>query len=125
MDSLGLRRPMLGMASAVAILMSVFAIQLGGAPAAEAGTHGFCENVYLSAGNNGCVSGPFITYQAFAYGDVGSVCVQLEPFYATRRCSGGPSQGVYSGTMEQSYYYPTIENNIARGNYAHGIYLDH
>jgi hypothetical protein len=91
---------------------------------ATAGTFGFCENQLL-AGGQGCVGGQALMYQDYGWGDNHSVCVQLEPETASRRCSGGAEQGVYSGSLEEWYWYPTIENNASGSNRVHGVYFTH
>lgn len=106
---------------AVALFVGLF---LHAAPA-NAGTFGFCGNVQLPGGGF-CQTGNFVsTYQAFGWGDQHSVCVSLRPLAFTQACSGGPTQGVYSGQISQQFVQPVITNNAAGANFVHGVYFTH
>jgi hypothetical protein len=106
-------------------LLCVIAILLGGAPKADAAVYGFCENVHVGGYGTCQMTVPSAngTYQDYGWGDLHSVCVLLGPFGDTQRCSGGPGQGVYSGTLPYGSYYPAVTNNAAGDNYLHGVYF--
>lgn len=117
------RRPMHSALAALICLMCVLAVQLGNTSKADAAVYGFCENVHLG-GYGVCQEGVIRnTYQAFAWGDQHSVCVGLAPLGWTQACSGGPEQGVYSGSAEYTGYYPYVENHAAGANWVHGVYF--
>lgn len=121
-----LRQSSAALAAAACILTCLFGYQLSKPGEANAGTYGYCENVVL--GPHGyCLGGTVRMYQAYGYGENASVCVAAEPYSGTNRCSGGPNQGVYSGTVppEQETAVPWIRNNAGVSNRVHGIYLNH
>jgi hypothetical protein len=109
----------------LASLAMVVIMQLSQAQPAQAGTFGFCENVELPGNGSSCVtSGVVLTYEDYGWGDNHSVCVKISPYNWTLACSGGPGQGVYSGTIEENYGYAYIENHAAGSNRVHGVYFN-
>jgi hypothetical protein len=121
-----LRQSTAVLAAGACMLTCLLGYQLSRPGEAQAGTHGFCENVVLPARNGYCLGGPVNMYQAYGWGENASVCVTAEPYSSTTRCSGGPNQGVYSGTIppESQTAVPWIRNNAGVANRVHGIYLN-
>ena len=110
--------------SAVALAALCLKPMPAGADATPYASIGFCDGVTLG-GYGGCNNpSPVLTYQAYGWGENHSVCVWLNPYNPTRACSGGPNQGVYSGTIATNYAYPYIENNAAGDNRVHGVYFN-
>jgi hypothetical protein len=126
MPNITLRRPLLFCLTALACASGFFAIQMSHASQANAAIYGFCENVLLGGGGY-CTTPNYVNlYQAYAWGDDHSVCVDVRE-WQVRHCSSGPEVGVYSGVVPAPYEagIPIIENNAAGNNYVHGLYLTH
>lgn len=112
-------------ATTLCLFAVVVVLALAQASTARAGSVGFCEGVTLPGAGSQCNNpSAVLTYQAYGWGENHSVCVWLNPYNGTRACSGGPNQGVYSGTITPNYAYPYIENNAAGANRVHGVYFN-
>jgi hypothetical protein len=111
--------------TSLAGLLCVAAMLFGSTPKADAAVYGFCENVHVGGTGYCQMTVPSVngTYQDYGWGDLHSVCVSLAPLSWSQRCSGGPGQGVYSGTVPYGSYYPTVTNNAEGDNYLHGVYF--
>jgi len=62
-------------------------------------------------------------YQAYGWGDQGSVCVGVGGWTGVS-CSSGAGAGVYSGRLNSNVTaYPWIQNYSGGNNFVHGVAL--
>jgi hypothetical protein len=118
-----IRRQIVLLAAIAATLVSVAALEASEPTTADAAVVGFCNAGV--GGYEGCLGNVSFLYQTYGWGDQHSVCVAVQNYNnGTTRCSGGAGQGVYSGTVEQNYWYPVMKNNAPGSNQLHGVYLN-
>lgn len=104
-------------------IMALTLSLLSGPASAQASTSNYCTG-WLGGGGS-CTGASRYLYQAYGWGDQGSVCVAMA-YYTGWSCSSGAGAGVYSGQMFQNVATsPLISNNYGGNNYVHGVALTH